>query len=52
MLLQLVTSENPPVHLLLGYDALKLVREKLASLEAEIASWEELSRSTDFADRG
>ena len=51
-LLQLVAAENPPVHLLLGNDALKLVREKLVSLEAEIASWEELSRSTDFANRG
>ncbi|MBE7212387.1 MAG: oxidoreductase [Gluconacetobacter diazotrophicus] len=49
VLLQLVASENPPVHLLLGNDALKLVGEKLAGLQAEIAAWEELSRSTDFA---
>ena len=48
-LLQLVAAENPPVHLLLGNDALKLVREKLAGLETEIASWEKVSRSTDFA---
>ena len=49
VLLQLVAMENPPVHLLLGTDALKLVRDKLDSLHAEIAEWEGLSRSTDFA---
>ena len=48
-LLQLIAAENPPVHLLLGHDALKLVREKLTGLEAEISTWEEVSRSTDFA---
>ena len=49
VLLQLVAMDDPPVHLLLGTDALKLVREKLAGTEAEIAAWEEMTRSTDFA---
>ena len=49
VLLQLVAMENPPVHLLLGKDALELVRDKLDSLRAEIAAWEAVSRSTDFA---
>ncbi|MGF6772397.1 NAD(P)-dependent dehydrogenase (short-subunit alcohol dehydrogenase family) [Paraburkholderia sp. GAS199] len=48
-LLQIVEADNPPVHLLLGSDALDLVRAKLASLTAEIEAWETLSRSTDFA---
>jgi NAD(P)-dependent dehydrogenase (short-subunit alcohol dehydrogenase family) len=46
--LKLVAMKNPPVHLLLGTDALKLVRDKLDSLGKEISEWESLSRSTDF----
>ncbi|MEA1648195.1 oxidoreductase [Nitrospirillum sp. BR 11164] len=48
-LLALVAAEAPPAHLLLGTDALALVRDKLAALAAEIAAWEDLTRSTDFA---
>ncbi|MFJ6325602.1 MULTISPECIES: oxidoreductase [unclassified Rhizobium] len=47
-ILALVASENPPVHLLLGTDALNLVRGKLAAFSEEIAAWEDLTRSTDF----
>ncbi len=47
-MLKLVSSENPPAHLLLGNDAIKLAREKLASLASEIDAWEDLTRSTDF----
>ncbi|HTD03952.1 oxidoreductase [Undibacterium sp.] len=47
-LLRVVGEENPPVHLILGSDAIKLVREKISSLSEEIDAWEELSRSTDF----
>ncbi|SEC39517.1 Short-chain dehydrogenase [Burkholderia sp. WP9] len=48
-LLTIVAAENPPVHLLLGNDAFDLVKAKLAALNAEIETWEALSRSTDFA---
>jgi len=48
-LLKVIEADNPPVHLLLGNDALKLVREKLAALSDEIDAWETLSSSTDFA---
>ena len=48
VLLELVAADNPPTHLLLGSDALKLVREKLASQRAEIDAWEQTTRSTDF----
>jgi hypothetical protein len=34
---------------MLGTDAVKLVREKLELLAAEITAWEQLSLSTDFA---
>ncbi len=47
-MLKLVAAENPPAHLFLGTDALQLVAEKLEALKAEIAAWEEVSRSTDF----
>jgi NAD(P)-dependent dehydrogenase (short-subunit alcohol dehydrogenase family) len=48
-LLKLVATESPPVRLYLGADALKLVEDKIEAMKAEIAAWEEISRSTDFA---
>jgi short-subunit dehydrogenase len=48
VLLKIVDSDNPPTHLLLGNDALKLVDERLAALSSEIKAWESISRSTDF----
>lgn len=48
VLLQLVAAEQPPAHLLLGSDALRLVGDKLDALQREIQTWEALSRSTDF----
>jgi NAD(P)-dependent dehydrogenase (short-subunit alcohol dehydrogenase family) len=48
VLLKLLATENPPVHLLLGSDALKLVREKIDSLTGEITAWEDVTLSTDF----
>ncbi len=47
-LLRIVEEPNPPGHLLLGTDALQLVRDKLAALGSEIDTWESLTRSTDF----
>jgi len=49
-MLALVDSDSPPSHLLLGSDALKLVRQKLDLLSSEIDMWEQLSLSTDFRD--
>jgi NAD(P)-dependent dehydrogenase (short-subunit alcohol dehydrogenase family) len=51
VLLKLLATENPPVHLLLGSDALKLVREKIDSLAGEITAWEDVTLSTDFGSR-
>jgi len=48
VMLQLVASDNPPAHLLLGRDAIGLVREKLGLLKSEFDSWEQISASTDF----
>ncbi|MCP1604002.1 oxidoreductase [Pseudomonas citronellolis] len=46
-MLEAIGSANPPAHLLLGSDALGLVRQKLGALEEEIAAWEATTRSTD-----
>ncbi|MEG3111084.1 oxidoreductase [Pantoea sp. T14] len=46
-MLALIESQSPPVHLLLGSDALSLVRQKLTALNNEIEQWEKLTRSTD-----
>ncbi|MCU5782823.1 short chain dehydrogenase [Alcanivorax balearicus MACL04] len=46
-ILTVIDSDAPPAHLLLGSDALALVRDKLETLAAEIDSWEALTCSTD-----
>ena len=48
-LLVLVDAPAPPTRLFLGDDALGLVEGKMAAMEAEIAQWRALSRSTSFA---
>lgn len=48
-LLKLVGSDNPPVRLYLGADALKLVEDKIETMKTEIAGWQAVSRSTDFS---
>lgn len=46
-LLAVIASDAPPAHLLLGSDALELVRNKLSALAEEFNAWETLTRSTD-----
>ena len=46
-MLEAIGSTKPPAHLLLGSDALGLVRQKLGALEEEMAAWETTTRSTD-----
>lgn len=48
VLLGIVNAADAPVHLLLGSDAVKLVRDKLASISGEIDLWEKISVSTDY----
>jgi NAD(P)-dependent dehydrogenase (short-subunit alcohol dehydrogenase family) len=40
---------QPPSHLLLGSDALRLVTAARTAVDADISAWEQLSRTTDFA---
>lgn len=49
-LLRIVDAPDPPLHLLLGSDALRRARAKLAAVESEIGAWENLTISTDFPD--
>lgn len=44
-----VEAEQPPLHLLLGPDALAAAGEKLGALQAEIMKWAPVSAGTDFA---
>lgn len=48
--LTVLEAEKPPVHLVLGSDALRLVGSGRAAVAADLEAWEELSRSTDFPD--
>lgn len=49
-ILEIVAAAEPPAHLLLGSDALRLVRADRAAMDAEIDAWEVLSRGTDLPD--
>ncbi|WP_324831522.1 oxidoreductase [Pseudomonas saxonica] len=46
-MLQVIASPKPPAHLLLGSDALGLVRDKLNRTAREIDQWEALTLTTD-----
>lgn len=46
-MLTAIESGHPPAHLLLGSDALGLVRGKLSAMESELREWETVTVSTD-----
>ncbi|MFL9582831.1 oxidoreductase [Stenotrophomonas sp. AB1(2024)] len=46
-MLDTLDSDAPPAHLLLGSDALTLVREKYVSALDDLVRWESVTRSTD-----
>jgi NAD(P)-dependent dehydrogenase (short-subunit alcohol dehydrogenase family) len=48
VVLDLVAMDDPPVHLLLGSDALELVRSALKARLEELSAWEATTRSTDY----
>jgi NAD(P)-dependent dehydrogenase (short-subunit alcohol dehydrogenase family) len=47
-IVQLLTSTEPPLHLLLGSDAFDFVQKELDALRCEFSNWEPLTRSTNF----
>jgi NAD(P)-dependent dehydrogenase (short-subunit alcohol dehydrogenase family) len=48
-MLKVALSADPPAHLLLGSDAVRLVEEKIKSLQADFDAWKSVSLSTDVA---
>ena len=48
-ILKAMNSDSPPLHLLLGSDAVDGLREHHESFLAEVAAWETLSRSTTMS---
>ncbi|RZM21899.1 MAG: SDR family NAD(P)-dependent oxidoreductase [Pedobacter sp.] len=46
--IKLASSENPPVHLPLGKDAIKRFRDKVAAFEKNIEEWLEVIAGTDL----
>jgi NAD(P)-dependent dehydrogenase (short-subunit alcohol dehydrogenase family) len=50
VLLDLVEAENPPLHLVLGVDAVRLVRDRAEAFLAELDAWEAVSFSTEYSE--
>jgi NAD(P)-dependent dehydrogenase (short-subunit alcohol dehydrogenase family) len=48
--LSIVQADEPPAHLVLGSDALKLISAARNAVDEDIRKWETLTRSTDFPD--
>lgn len=48
--LKVLDESTPPAHLVLGSDALRLIRAARDAVDDDIMAWETLSRSTDFPD--
>ena len=47
-IIEVVESPNPPLHLLLGKDALRLGREKVEALRGDFDAWEKVTVGADF----
>lgn len=49
-MIKAVESDNPPMRLVLGEDALEATRKKIESLQKELEEWEDVTLSTSFED--
>ena len=49
-ILQVVASQNPPLRLLLGSDALRRAEGELVGQRADIDAWVDVTRGTDFPE--
>jgi NAD(P)-dependent dehydrogenase (short-subunit alcohol dehydrogenase family) len=47
-----LTVAEPPLHLLLGPDAFDYVQKEFETLRSEFATWETVTRSTNFGENG
>ncbi|XGV94725.1 MAG: oxidoreductase [Leptolyngbya sp. BL-A-14] len=50
-ILQAVESPHPPMRLALGTDAMSLIQEKLEWVKTDLDTWQQVTVSTDYADR-
>ena len=50
-MITVVNSAEPPLNLVLGAPGLKMVRDKLATLTAEIDRWEAMTLGADYPDQ-
>ncbi|MFD7101587.1 oxidoreductase [Streptomyces celluloflavus] len=46
--LHILGIPNPPAHLVLGSDALRVIRAGRDAVDSDLNTWEDLARSTDF----
>lgn len=51
ILLDVVDADKAPLHLVLGRDALHLVRKRIKALGAELDQWEAVSRSSEYGEQ-
>ena len=51
-ILSAVEADQPPLHLVIGGDALDQLRQKLVDLQRDFDTWEELTRSTNLQETG
>ena len=50
-IIEAVEAKEPPLHLVLGSDALRRARAKFQHLSDEVDRWEQVALSTDFTDQ-
>lgn len=48
ILLEMIDADRAPLHMLLGSDALQLIRSRIDRLGAEIDQWAELSQTSEY----
>ena len=49
-IIEAVEADTPPLHLVIGADALDLIRTKLAAVPTDLDTWEKTTRDTDLLD--
>lgn len=49
-IMKALEADRPPLHIVIGGDALDLIRRKIADLNTDLNAWEEVTRGTDYSD--
>lgn len=49
-IIKLIQSDEPPLHLALGPDAIKTINTKIEQLQQELKTWQDISTSTAFSE--